>query len=275
MKNNDTFSFGKNWDSFIKNYLSQERIAEAKSSLVRFLNMPDLKNKTFIDVGCGSGIFSLAAYYLGASKIISFDADKESINCCQYLKQSVGDPLNWKVLQGSILDKKFITKLGKFNIVYSWGVLHHTGKMWEAIKNSLGLMDSKGLIYLAIYNKCIGLSIYPDGRFGSSKFWEKEKKIYSKLPGILQNCIDYSVISILILLYLILLKNPVKIITNHKKQFRGMSWRIDIKDWLGGYPYEYASVDEIFNFVKQYNYELLNLKYYHGLGNNEFLFKKK
>jgi 2-polyprenyl-6-hydroxyphenyl methylase/3-demethylubiquinone-9 3-methyltransferase len=53
-----------------------------------------------------------------------------------------------------------------------------------------------------------------------------------------------------------------------------MSWRIDIKDWLGGYPYEYASVDEVFNFVKRLGFSLENLKCNIGLMNNEYLFKK-
>lgn len=274
MGKNEVFSFGKNWSSFIRNYLSRERVNEAKQSLVRFFGLPDLKNKTFIDIGCGSGLYSLAAYQLGASRIISFDADKDSVHCCEYLKQTMGNPSHWKVSYGSILDKKFISSLGKFDIVYSWGVLHHTGKMWNAIKNSLLLVKPRGLLYIAIYNKCAGFGIYPDGRLGSSAFWEKEKRFYSKLPILLQNLIDLLVMGLLVFFYLIRFKNPVKIIVGHKKQFRGMSWRIDIKDWLGGYPYEYASPDEIFNFVKEQGFELINLKYYHGLGNNEYLFKK-
>jgi len=273
MTKEEKFAFGKNWQSYVKNYLNNERINEAKDSLLKFFNVYNFQDKSFIDIGCGSGLFSLAAHQLGASKVVSFDLDPFSVKCCEYLKEMNGNPSNWEIINGSILDDKFLPSLEKYDIVYSWGVLHHTGNMWKAIENTLNLVQNKGLLYIAIYNKINFLGLFPDGRFGSSRFWLGEKKIYSKLPLLLQNIIDYAVMIVLILLYIITFKNPVRKIKEHKK-LRGMSWRIDIKDWLGGYPYEYASVDEIFIFMKKFGFCLENLKCYDGLGNNEFLFRK-
>jgi len=242
------------------------------------LEVNDLKGKTFLDIGCGSGLFSLAALRLEASKVVSFDVDPFSVRCAQALFQQEGSPANWEIFEGSILDesliKSLIKKHGLFDIVYSWGVLHHTGNMWKAIENALSFVNDNGLLYIAIYNKADGLAIYPDGRFGPSKFWEFEKKIYSRLPLFLQNLIDFGVMSFLIIAYLLTFNNPIRKIRNHKKEFRGMSWRIDIKDWLGGYPYEYATVSEIFRFVKGKGFSLVNLKNNNGLRNNEYLFKK-
>ena len=270
---NLSFAFGKNWESFIKDYLNQERVDEAKKSLVEFCNGYNLKGKTFVDVGCGSGLFSLVAYRLGASKILSFDVDSNSVRCCEYLREKEDNPANWQVMNGSILDEKFVSKLGRYEFVYSWGVLHHTGNMLKAIENTSKLTADGGLLYIAIYNKADGLGIYPDGRLGPSKFWAKEEKLYTNLPLLLQELIDYGVMAVLILSYLLTLNNPIKKIRSHK-ELRGMSWRIDIKDWLGGYPYEYASVAEIFNFVKKLGFSLENLKCHNGLKNNEYLFKK-
>ncbi len=271
----ENFFFGKNWETFVQDYLNQERITEAEKSLINFLQIDSLKDKTFLDIGCGSGLFSLAAYHLGASKVISFDLDHFSVKCCQYLREKAGTPANWEILVGSILDENFLAKLEKADIVYSWGVLHHTGKMWQAIKNAAKLVADDGLFYIAIYNKANGLAIYPDGRFGPSKFWLIEKKVYFHLPKFLQNFIDYLVMTVLILGYLFTLKNPINKIRSHK-ELRGMSWRVDIKDWLGGYPYEYASPDEIFKFIrKNFNFSLENLKTNNGLLNNEYLFRNK
>ena len=241
--------------------------------MISFTGLKSFKGKVFLDIGCGSGLYSLTAFQLGAKKIISFDIDPFSIKCTEYLHKQAGSPKKWKIYSGSILEKNFIKKLGKFDMVYSWGVLHHTGKMWQAIKLSSELVKKNGYLYIAIYNKTEGWGIWTDGRFGPSKFWICEKKIYSHLPLFIQNIIDYSVMTLLIFLYLVTLKNPIKKMKEHKK-FRGMAWRTDIKDWLGGYPYDYASPDEIFKFCKNLGFSLENLKTNFSLMNNEYLFKK-
>ena len=270
----ERFAFGKNWQSFVRDYLNQERIDEAKKSMVEFCNADTLiTGKTFIDVGCGSGLFSLAAYQLGASNIVSFDIDRHSINCCEYLREKEGHSAHWQIKQGSILDGGFVSSLGKYDFVYSWGVLHHTGSMWKAIENASTLVGEKGSFCIAIYNTADAWGVYPDGRCGPSHLWVKEKRLYSRLPLPLQSLIDFSVMSALVILYILTFNNPIKKIRSHK-QFRGMSWRVDIKDWLGGYPYEHASVAEVFNFVKELGFSLENLKCNDGLMNNEYLFRK-
>jgi 2-polyprenyl-3-methyl-5-hydroxy-6-metoxy-1,4-benzoquinol methylase len=271
---NQVFEFGKNWEFFIKHYFNQEKLDEAKKSFIEFVGEHTLRGKTFIDVGCGSGLFSLAAYKLGASKVMSFDVDQYSVKCCKYLREQEGNPQNWEVFEGSALDRNFLNRLGKHDLVYSWGVLHHTGDMWQAIENVATLVKNNGLLYIALYNKADGFGIYPDGRLGPSSFWVKEKKFYSALPALFQNLIDYCVMCSLIAIYILTLNNPIKKIQSHKK-LRGMSWRVDIKDWLGGYPYEYASVAEIFTFLKKRGFALENLKCNNGLLNNEYLFSRE
>jgi len=269
----DAFDFGKNWKSFLEKYLSDERIDEAKKSLEKFLKT-DLRGKTFVDIGCGSGLFSLAAHRLGARKVLSFDVDEFSVECAKKLREKENSPDLWNVTEGSILDKSFISTLEKYDVVYSWGVLHHTGDMWKAIDNAANLVADKGLLYIAIYNKADGFGLYADGRIGSSKFWELEKRIYYKLPKLIQSVIDHIVMFLMIIMYLVAFRNPIKEIKGHKS-FRGMSWKIDIKDWLGGYPYEYASVEEIFKFMHKRGFVLKNLISHNDLRNNEFLFYKK
>ncbi len=270
-----TFRFGKNWQEFNKTYLNAERISLAKRSLCEFLGMNDFKGKTFIDIGAGSGLYSLAALELGAAKVESVDIDPDCIACCTQLKATKGNPENWEIAHGSILDDAFVATLGQHDIVYSWGVLHHTGNMWKAIENTMKLVKPNGLFFLAIYNKADGFALYPDGRFGPSWLWTIEKKIYVSLPSFLQNCIDYAVMGVLILLYTLTFHNPVTVIRSHKNYFsKGMSWRINIKDWLGGYPYEYANVAEIFTFAKERGFNLEKLTCNNGLLNNEFLLRK-
>ncbi len=260
-----TFSFGKNWQKFLKS-IDADRIKNAESSLVGFLDLKDLQGKTFLDIGCGSGIFSYAAFRLGAGRIVSFDVDGSSVECCKFLHKKADNPENWEVLEGSILDDNFIFKLGKFDIVYAWGVLHHTGRMWEGIKNSAGLVNKNGYYYISIYNKV-------EEKKGSI-FWLRIKKLYNSLPKTGKYILEWLYISHYFISSLIKLKNPMTHIKNYKS-YRGMNWRTDVTDWLGGYPYEFATVEEVFKFIKTNfpGFNLVNIKTTNDIGSNWYLFK--
>ena len=140
------FEFGANWARFLTT-LNDERIAEAERSLVRWLGRERLDGLTFLDAGSGSGLFSLAARRLGAT-VTSFDYDPQSVACTSTLRERyfAGDP-DWTVQRGSVLDPAFLAGLGTFDIVYSWGVLHHTGAMWDAIANTAQRVAPGGQYY--------------------------------------------------------------------------------------------------------------------------------
>jgi 2-polyprenyl-3-methyl-5-hydroxy-6-metoxy-1,4-benzoquinol methylase len=265
------FSFGRNWQNFLKSF-DEERLRIAESSLTEFLKLPDLKGKSFLDIGCGSGLFSYAAFSLGAERIVSFDVDPESVACCKYLHRLAGNPTNWEVHEGSILDKDFVSGLGTFDLVYSWGVLHHTGKMWDAISYSVGLVNPGGLYYIAIYNKILA-------RDGSPSwihlFWLEVKRTYNSWPKLGKYVLEPLAMAAYLAMVVAKLQNPFRHVKNYRSH-RGMSWRTDATDWLGGYPYEFATVEEVFKFIKTRfpDFNLVNLKITSGRGLNWFLFEK-
>lgn len=267
-KNKKHFSFGKNWQIFLKT-LNDERVEEAKKSLINFLGGEDkIKGKSFIDIGCGSGIFSLVAYLLGAKKIVCVDVDEFSVSCAEYLKQKKGNPKNWEIIKGSALDEKFINSLGHFDIVYSWGVLHHTGKMYEALKNVAMLVEPSGVFYLAIYNNNTQYKIE-----GTSRFWAKAKRTYNNSNLVVKKIIELTYTAYYFIGLAMNLKNPITYIKSYST-LRGMSFRTDIKDWLGGHPYEYATVDEITDYFEKLNFKSKKINRARSIGCNEFLLKK-
>lgn len=258
-----SFSFGANWKRYLDS-LTIEKIQIAKQSLKDFLG--NITGKTCIDIGSGSGIFSYSMYALGAKEVTSIDNDPFSVQCANYLKSKVKNPERWNIYQGSILDKIFISQIGKYDIVYSWGVLHHTGNMWEAIKNAASLVNDNGIFYLAIYNKT-----------RSSRFWLKVKKIYNFSPKIGKKFMNFLLFSdMYFILPLLSLKNPLIRLKNYKKK-RGMDPMTDVKDWLGGYPFEVATFREIVTFLNKINQNFKLIKYNkvnpNVNANNELVFK--
>ena len=142
------FKFGENWKGFSR-VIDSGRISNAERSLLVFLEVEDLRGKTIVDVGCGSGLFSLAARNIGAT-VMSFDYDPGSVECTKELRSKSGTEKGWAIKTGSILDKAFVVSLGKYDVAMSWGVAHHTGNMWEAVKNIASLVDSNGRVYIAL-----------------------------------------------------------------------------------------------------------------------------
>ncbi len=259
------FKFGKNWLSFIKT-LNVERINNAENSLKEFLQCESLNNKKFIDIGSGSGMFSLAAKNLGA-KVFSFDYDGSSVESTQILKEKYyPTDTHWEITQGSVLDKNFLNSLGTYDIVYSWGVLHHTSAMWEAIGNVIPLAKPDGEIFIALYND----------QGPRSKKWLKVKQIYNKgfwgklfissifITYFLANFIFYSLKQG---------KSPFKQWKAYKLQ-RGMSVYHDWHDWLGGLPFEVASNEKVVDFFNERGFYLKKLRTNNGLGCNQYVFKK-
>lgn len=261
----ERFRFGENWKRFLST-LDDERIEQAKASLKEMLAVDDLSGLRFLDIGCGSGLFSLAARMLGAS-VHSLDFDPESVACASELKQRYfPNDAAWTVEQGSALDGAYLGGLGEFDIVYSWGVLHHTGEMWQALENAVIPVKGGGKLFISLYN---------DQGF-ISDIWLRVKQGYNK-GGVVRALVMAVFIPYFALQAvaagIVRDGNPISRFSQYYKE-RGMSLYHDWIDWLGGLPFEVAKVEDVFDFYTGRGFRLTKLKTTNRLGTNEFVFTR-
>lgn len=263
------FGFGENWRSFVS-VVDDERIRTAEESLRTMLDVPDLRGRTFLDLGCGSGLFSLAAANLGAERIHSFDYDADSVRATTEMRARHGHAeVDWTIERGDATDTDYVRSLGQFDVVYAWGVLHHTGAMWRAMENAIGAVAPGGKFFTSIYND--------QGR--TSRRWLKVKKLYNRLPAPAR--VPYAVAVMLpsearSFAGATVRGRPMRYIGPWLgERERGMSRWHDLIDWVGGYPFEVAKPEEVFDFCHERGLELEKLTTVgNGLGCNQFVFRR-
>jgi SAM-dependent methyltransferase len=279
------FAFGKNWSRFLRT-VTEERIAAATNSLIAIFGHEGLQGKRFLDIGCGSGLFSLAAFRLGAT-VCSFDYDADSVACAEELRHRERNSTNrWRIERGSVLDAAFLESLGSFDVVYSWGVLHHTGAMWTAIDLAASRVAEGGMLWIAIYND----------QGVRSRVWHLIKRGYVALPEWLRPAyvvavggpwaVQRAVLKLLRIGVGTLVPRmtakpqaspadrPLQI--GPSQRSRGMHLWYDLVDWIGGYPFEVAKPEDIVRALRRQGFRLTDLTTCGGnLGCNEYWFERE
>lgn len=235
------FAFGSNWQTFLRT-IQPADIARARVSLAPALGRVDPSRSTFLDVGCGSGLFSRAAFEAGFSRVVSFDYDPQSVAAATELRRTAqADCSRWAITRGSVLDPSFLETLGDFDVVYAWGVCHHTGHMWDAVNNAMARVRPGGVIFLALYND--------QGII--SRYWSGVKRLYSALPKPGKAVMDAGFVAFfaaaLGIADLVRLRNPLR---RYRDDDRAMNFTTDIIDWIGGYPFEVASPEDTIAFAR-------------------------
>jgi len=237
------FSFGKNWSSYLS-VVSDEHKTQAAHGLSQLLTPEEISGKRFLDIGCGSGMSMLAALTLGAGEVKGVDIDPDSARTAQELLSKQAADKKWSVENRSVFDLSPM-KDGTFDIVHSWGVLHHTGDMDGALNAAAALVAPGGLFVVALYRKTPLCNL-----------WRIEKKVYTNAPAALQAAMRAVYKAIYVLGLVATGRNPKTYISEYKGN-RGMNFDHDVHDWLGGYPYESVTPEEVETFMEAHDFEMI------------------
>jgi SAM-dependent methyltransferase len=259
----ERYEFGKNWMRFVKKSASDDRVDIARQHILDFVGRDNLNGLDFLDVGCGSGLHSLAAHQAGAGKIHGFDYDANSVYATNIMRRRAGEPQSWTVERGDVLDDEYVASLGQWSLVYSWGVLHHTGDVWRAIENASKTVAKGGLFYIALYSEDVQ---------ANPQFWLDVKQKYNRASGFRRRLMEWWYVWTFVMN-----RDPRRSreafmrILRHRFT-RGMSFFVDIRDWLGGWPMEFTRDADVVNYLAERGFEKVNIKT--GEACTEFLFKR-
>lgn len=263
------FRFGENWRDLVEIWVTPDRIEDARTRFAKLLLPEELSGKRFLDLGCGSGLSLLCALEHHPATALGVDIDEASVAAARRLLSRHAPGGGWEVQRASVFDRALAAR-GPFDVVHSWGVLHHTGDLWRALDEAARLVAEGGLLAVAIYR-----------RTRLCAFWRVEKRIYKDLPRSAQAALRLCYKALFCAYMMLRLKNPLRILREYPRSKRGMSFDHDAHDWLGGYPYESARAEEVIEFCRARGFELVrsNLRRpgsgLFGTGNDEFVFRRR
>ncbi|HWA74816.1 MAG TPA: class I SAM-dependent methyltransferase [Polyangiaceae bacterium] len=250
IRSGDRYGFGKNWLRFLE-LVDEARIERSTLALREALREESLAGKTFLDIGSGSGLSSLAALRLGA-QVTSFDYDVNSVSCTRALRERFApNAETWDVRQGSVLDAAFMQTLPSADVVYSWGVLHHTGDMYGAIRAAAEKVLPGGKLCLALYRQTV-----------LCEAWKVEKRLYSRAPEPVRKLMRGAWVGKTRLAFALKGRSFSEMVASYgsKANSRGMDYYRDVDDWLGGYPYESITPEKCRAFVGELGFALVQEK---------------
>lgn len=247
--------------------IDHETIRLAEERMASFLGTRDFSARTFLDIGCGSGLHSLVALRFGTKEVTAIDVDPDSVSTTRALLEESWQVPNYSVRELSVFDLDK-ADIGEFDIVYSWGVLHHTGDMSRAIVTSAKHVRPEGLFAVALYGKTRYCTLWKHIKRwyvnASAPSQARAERIYVRLFG----------------WYLLLRGKSLSAhIANYNRK-RGMDFYHDVRDWIGGYPYESITPAELTRLLTPLGFELVKQNVHRrsglfGSGNDEYLFLKR
>ncbi|RMH18502.1 MAG: class I SAM-dependent methyltransferase [Gammaproteobacteria bacterium] len=244
------FAFGRNWSEYARK-ITEAEIEEAEKGLLRLFERDQINGARFLDIGSGSGLHCLAALRLGASEVAAIDIDNDSVETTRAVLERYAPGKKWLAERVSVLEFS-PDRMGLFDVVYSWGVLHHTGNMYRAIKRAASVVNTNGLFAFALYR-----------RIWMDPFWRYEKKWYAHATSDAQARARGVYVALFRLGLLFTGRRYADYVQDYRNN-RGMDFYHDVHDWMGGWPYESITADEVEGMMQELGFRSEKVFSRHG-----------
>ncbi len=140
--------YGKLFENFSEYHYYEEAFELLKTRFNRnSIVIDNIENKVALDDGCGGGRYTLALKKMGFKKVYGIDWSVINLKTANYRKD-LKNIENVEYKQGDVLKLPF--EDGKFDFVFSNGVLHHTVSIQEGLREIFRIMKSgaQGFLYL-------------------------------------------------------------------------------------------------------------------------------
>ena len=160
--------FGKLWKERMKNNFLDSRKVLLDSFIKNNFDLNFLKGKNVLDMGCGSGRFTLALASMGVKKAVGVDLGSEGIEIAKR-NAKINNIKNARFIRASVLDLPF--KDESFDFVFCKGVLHHTGNFNKGMQEYYRVMTKNGKGFLYLYGN-------------GGIFWNSRKKMREVMKSI-------------------------------------------------------------------------------------------
>ncbi len=264
----ERFEFGQNWTRFLAT-VNDARVLRAEASLKAMLGLDTLAGLTFLDIGCGSGLFSLAARRLGADR--TFVRLRSAVGSLQPQAEGALPSRRRRLAHRVGIGPRcrLSRKPSPFRHRLLLGCPSPHRCHVAGARACAASRAANGKLFIAIYNDMGSQSIR----------WRQLKRLYAKLPAAVQPlyaCAVSAPEEAKGFLRAVPSGRPQDYVATWTKyeRNRGMSrWR-DIIDWVGGYPYEFAKPDAICSFFIDRGFALDKMCIGGGLGCSEYVFSR-
>ena len=201
---------------------------------------PDgLEGKTVLDGGCGSGMVSVAFATLGAD-VTGVDVTRQCVENGRKNAQRFG--VECRFIQADLVT---LSLDDQFDIIYTWGVLHHTPDAEASFHSLATHLKEDGDIIIAVYL-----------RTPLSGFWNSIRVFYQRSPSMLKTVTRKTTAALLAGV------DMAKRLVGGRQRYmmRGTSNEEIVNDWFGVPHRTFHSYDEVYKWFEDAGlaYELVD-----------------